>query len=100
MERESVAYIPACISRISKLVHALAGSPERFVLLALREDKVNPLRLPRPRKTPLRLCPRPASRAGLICVWDAQTQNWRRDLGPWPGSLRRTSMGTHPLSFQ
>jgi len=27
MERESVAYIPACISPVSKLVYALTGSP-------------------------------------------------------------------------
>jgi hypothetical protein len=39
MERESVAYIPVCISRVSKLVHDLPSSPkekEYFTQLAQR----------------------------------------------------------------
>lgn len=42
MERELVAYIPVCISRVSKLVHDLPSSPRESISHSLlREDKVN-----------------------------------------------------------
>lgn len=42
MERELVAYIAVCISRVSKLVHDLPSSPRESTLhRLLREDKVS-----------------------------------------------------------
>lgn len=46
MERESVAYIPACISRVSKLVHALAGSPRALGPACSQRGRGEPAAVP------------------------------------------------------